>query len=150
VGVWDCLRPYQTRFDKALSQTLDDCTANAPGSLREAIRYSLMASGKRLRPLLTMLACEAVDGDSSLALPAACAVEMIHTYSLIHDDLPAMDDDDLRRGLPTSHKKFGEAMAILAGDALLTLAFETLAVGYAAPVAVVRGPWAWSAGKSST
>lgn len=101
----------------------DDC----PPQLREAIRYSLLAPGKRLRPLLVLLAAEAVGGIVKQALPAACAVEMIHTYSLVHDDLPAMDDDDLRRGQPTCHRAFGEAYAILAGDALLTLAFEVLA-----------------------
>ena len=89
--------------------------------------YSLLAGGKRLRPLLTLLACETAGGDPAAAVPAACAVEMIHTYSLIHDDLPAMDDDSLRRGRPTCHIQFGEALAILAGDALLTLAFEVLA-----------------------
>jgi len=94
------------------------------------MRYSLLAPGKRLRPLLAILAAEACGGSDQAALPAACAVEMVHTYSLIHDDLPAMDDDDLRRGLPTCHKKFGEALAILAGDALLTLAFEVLVDGY--------------------
>src|SRR4051794_17088955 len=99
--------------------------------------YSLLAPGKRLRPLLVMLACGAAGGTTEQALPAACAVEMVHTYSLIHDDLPAMDDDDLRRGLPTCHKKFGEALAILAGDALLTLAFEVLADGYGPRVAAV-------------
>src|SRR5205807_5877612 len=101
-----------------------------PQVLLEAMRYSLLAPGKRLRPLLVMLAAEASGGRDVDALAAACAVEMIHTYSLIHDDLPAMDDDDLRRGLPTCHKKFGDAMAILAGDALLTLAFEVLASSY--------------------
>src|SRR5690349_765978 len=94
------------------------------------MRYSLLAPGKRLRPLLVLMASEACGGQDAAALPAACAVEMIHTYSLIHDDLPAMDDDDLRRGLPTCHKKFGEALAILAGDALLTLAFQVLAEHY--------------------
>jgi geranylgeranyl diphosphate synthase type II len=102
-----------------------------PPGLLEAMRYSLLAPGKRLRPLLVILAAEAGGGRDADALPAACAVEMIHTYSLIHDDLPAMDDDDLRRGLPTCHVKFGEALAILAGDALLTLAFGVLAEGYA-------------------
>jgi geranylgeranyl diphosphate synthase type II len=98
--------------------------------LREAIAYSLLAPGKRLRPLLVLLACEAAGGRDEAALPAAAAVEMVHTYSLIHDDLPAMDDDDLRRGRPTCHKQFGEALAILAGDALLTLAFQVLSEGY--------------------
>lgn len=93
----------------------------------EAMRYSLFAGGKRLRPILCLAAAEAVGGDPGEALPVACALEMIHTYSLIHDDLPAMDDDDLRRGRPTCHKAFDEATAILAGDALLTLAFELAA-----------------------
>jgi geranylgeranyl diphosphate synthase, type II len=101
--------------------------SGCPESLREAMQYSLLAPGKRLRPLLVILTTEACGGNDKQALPAACSVEMIHAYSLIHDDLPAMDDDDLRRGLPTSHKKFGEALAILAGDALLTLAFQVLA-----------------------
>ncbi len=102
-----------------------------PPALLEAMQYSLFAAGKRLRPLLVLLAAEACGGCEADALPAACAVEMIHTYSLIHDDLPAMDDDDLRRGLPTCHKQFGEALAILAGDALLTLAFQVLTESYA-------------------
>jgi len=89
--------------------------------------YSLLAGGKRLRPVLVLMACEACGGDSETAMPAACAIEMIHTYSLIHDDLPAMDDDEYRRGRLTNHKVFGEALAILAGDALLTLAFEVIA-----------------------
>jgi geranylgeranyl diphosphate synthase type II len=105
-------------------------TPGCPASLLEAMRYSLLAPGKRLRPLLVILAAEASGGRDADALPAACAVEMIHTYSLIHDDLPAMDDDGLRRGLPTCHVKFGEALAILAGDALLTMAFQVLAEGY--------------------
>jgi geranylgeranyl diphosphate synthase type II len=95
--------------------------------LEEAIRYSLLAPGKRVRPLLVALACEACGGPLDRCLPAACAVEMIHAYSLIHDDLPAMDDDDLRRGRPTTHKVFGEAMAILAGDALQARALEIVA-----------------------
>jgi geranylgeranyl diphosphate synthase type II len=106
-----------------------------PPSLVEAMRYSVLASGKRLRPLLVVLAAEACGGRDVAALPAACAVELVHAYSLIHDDLPAMDDDDLRRGQPTCHKQFGEAMAILAGDALLTLAFQVLAEGYPAATA---------------
>ena len=94
-----------------------------PESLKESMDYSLMAGGKRLRPLLVVAACEAAGGKREAAIPAACAVEMVHTYSLIHDDLPAMDNDDFRRGRPTNHKVFGEAGAILAGDALLTHAF---------------------------
>ncbi len=104
----------------------DDC----PAHLREAIRYSLLSGGKRLRPTLVLMAARACGGSDSLAMPAACAVEMIHTYSLIHDDLPAMDDDQLRRGLPTCHIKFDEATAILAGDALIPLAFEIIAEEY--------------------
>ncbi len=98
-----------------------------PPSIHRAIRYSLFAGGKRLRPVLVLASAEAVGGRGKDALPAAAALEMIHTYSLIHDDLPAMDDDDLRRGKPTSHVVFGEAIAILAGDALLTHAFHVLA-----------------------
>jgi geranylgeranyl diphosphate synthase type II len=111
-------------------RTLVRAGDGCPDELAEAMRYSLLAPGKRLRPLLVLAAAEACGGQKPHALPAACAVEMVHTYSLIHDDLPAMDNDDLRRGLPTCHKKFGEAMAILAGDALLTLAFEVLASNY--------------------
>ncbi len=105
-------------------------TPGCPAGLLEAMRYSLLAPGKRLRPLLVLLANEACGGRDETGLPAASAVEMIHAYSLIHDDLPAMDDDDLRRGLPTCHVKFDEATAILAGDALLTMAFQVLAEGY--------------------
>ncbi len=105
-----------TRFD-------DQC----PDHLREAIRYSLLGGGKRLRPLLVLAAAKLCGGTFEAAMPAACAVEMIHTYSLIHDDLPAMDDDDLRRGRPSCHIQFDQATAILAGDALNTLAFEIIA-----------------------
>lgn len=98
-----------------------------PDGLHQAMLYSLFAGGKRLRPVLTLASCEAVGGDAGDALDAACAVECIHTYSLIHDDLPALDNDDLRRGRPTCHKAFGEATAILAGDALLTIAFGIMA-----------------------
>ena len=98
-----------------------------PVQLHRAMRYSLLAGGKRLRPVLVLAAGEAFGADTDDLMPAACAIEMIHTYSLIHDDLPAMDNDDLRRGRPTCHKAFGEAVAILAGDALLTQAFRVLA-----------------------
>ncbi|MBI3117173.1 MAG: polyprenyl synthetase family protein, partial [Candidatus Hydrogenedentes bacterium] len=101
-----------------------DAIPDASGTLLEANRYSLLGAGKRLRPALVLGTTEMLAGDDAPALPAACAIEMIHTYSLIHDDLPAMDNDDLRRGKPTSHKAFGEATAILAGDALLTMAFD--------------------------
>jgi len=97
-----------------------------PARLHEAMRYSVFAGGKRIRPVLMMAACEAIGETPQTVLPAACAIEMIHSYSLIHDDLPAMDDDDYRRGQPTSHKVYGEAQAILAGDALLTEAFILL------------------------
>src|SRR5205085_3919394 len=113
-----------------IESSLDKYTRFSPGcpaSLREAIRHSLLPPGKRLRPMLVMLAAEACGATADAALPAACAVEMVHTYSLIHDDLPAMDNDDMRRGKPSCHKKFDEAIAILAGDALLTLAFEVMA-----------------------
>ncbi len=101
---------------------------NGAEALKDEMAYSLFAGGKRLRPRLLLAACETECGSyNDTALDFACAIEMIHTYSLIHDDLPAMDDDNLRRGLPTSHIKFGEAFAILAGDGLLNLAFETMA-----------------------
>src|SRR5271168_4944277 len=104
----------QAAVETALRQLLR-LIAEAPPELLEAVQYSLLAPGKRLRPLLVLLASEACGGSDHRSMPAACAVEMIHTYSLIHDDLPAMDDDDLRRGRPTCHKVYGEAMAILAG-----------------------------------
>ena len=114
------------RIDTALDR-YSDFGDGCPAELREAIRYSLLAPGKRLRPRMVILSARACGGDTESALPAACAVEMVHAYSLIHDDLPAMDDDDLRRGQPTCHKAFGEATAVLAGDALLARAFEVLA-----------------------
>lgn len=98
-----------------------------PGRLHEAMRYAVFGGGKRLRPVLVRAACRAAGGDAEAALEPACAVELLHTYSLVHDDLPAMDDDTLRRGRPTVHVAFGEALAILTGDALLTLAFHVLA-----------------------
>ena len=116
----------RAEIDGALSSLLP--VQDAPSTrLVEAVRYSALAGGKRLRPILMIAACEAVGGDRRKALPIACALEMIHTYSLIHDDLPSMDDDPLRRGIPTSHVVFGEATAILAGDALLTDAFRIIA-----------------------
>jgi geranylgeranyl diphosphate synthase type II len=117
------LRPI---IDSALARyaQFDD---GCPSHLAEAIRYSLLAPGKRLRPQLVLMAAEACGGTVDRAIPAACAVEMVHAYSLVHDDLPAMDDDDLRRGRPTCHKVFGEAVAILVGDALLARAFELIA-----------------------
>jgi len=114
------------QVDRALDRWIVGRDEFPPG-LHKAMRYSVFAGGKRLRPILVLAAAEAVGGKAAEALPVACALELIHTYSLIHDDLPAMDDDDLRRGRPTSHKVFGEAAAILAGDALLTEAFQLMA-----------------------
>jgi geranylgeranyl diphosphate synthase, type II len=119
------LEASRQRVESALDAALGP---ERPESLREAMRYSLLAGGKRLRPILCLASCELAGGTSALALPTAVALEMIHTMSLIHDDLPAMDNDDLRRGRPTNHKVFGEANAILAGDALLTRAFEMVAL----------------------
>jgi geranylgeranyl diphosphate synthase type II len=124
--------PYADEVRGQVEAALEGYTElgdGCPDDLRAAMRYSLLAPGKRLRPMLAILAAEACGGSRVEAMPAACAVEMVHAYSLIHDDLPAMDDDDLRRGLPTCHRKFGEALAILAGDALLALAMEVLADG---------------------
>ncbi len=122
----DYLRERIALIEKALNGYLPRASAK-PATIHKAMRYSLLAGGKRLRPVLALAAAEACGGSTEKALPAACAVECIHTYSLIHDDLPCMDDDDLRRGMPTSHKVFGEGIAVLAGDALLTIAFEILA-----------------------
>lgn len=122
------LKPYIKQknqiIDAALERMLQD--SHSSKTLVKAMKYSLMAGGKQIRPVLCLAACEAVGGVPEDALTAACALEMIHTYSLIHDDLPAMDDDELRRGKATCHIAFNEATAILAGDALLTLAFEVL------------------------
>ena len=114
------------RVDTALEILLPPETA-APPTIHKAMRYSIFAGGKRIRPVLCLASCEAVGGRVAEAMPLACAVECIHTYSLIHDDLPCMDDDDLRRGKPTNHKVFGEGIAVLAGDALLTEAFALVA-----------------------
>ena len=120
--------------DAALERLLPAESAQ-PSSIHTAMRYSVFAGGKRMRPILCLETARIFSGDITPALHPACALEFIHTYSLIHDDLPALDNDDLRRGKPTCHKKFGEALAILAGDALLTLAFETIG---AAPVPAER------------
>jgi geranylgeranyl diphosphate synthase type II len=120
------------RIDDALGRYLQ-FDENCPKQLAEAIRYALLSPGKRLRPRLVLMAAEACGGAIDTAMPAACAVEMVHAYSLVHDDLPAMDDDDLRRGRPTCHKQFGEALAILVGDALLARAFEVLATDISPP-----------------
>lgn len=112
--------------DEALDAYLPTARTR-PATIHQAMRYSLLAGGKRLRPIVCLAAAEACGGTVEAALPPAAAVECLHTYTLVHDDLPCMDDDDLRRGLPTCHVKFGEGIAVLAGDALLTLAFEILA-----------------------
>lgn len=123
------ITPYIEEISALVTSHLQEAVPaewEVPAHLKEAMSYSLMAGGKRLRPLLVIAAAEALQGSREAAIPVACAVEMVHTYSLIHDDLPAMDNDDFRRGKPTNHKVFGEAMAILAGDALLTHAFYTV------------------------
>ncbi len=111
----------------------------ALGDLQKAMAYSLLSGGKRIRPVLTLAACRLFGGQAEKALPFACGLEMIHTYSLIHDDLPCMDDDDIRRGKPTNHKVYGEATAVLAGDSLLTAAFGVLAQAELSPEQIVRG-----------
>jgi len=116
----------RTAVDAALDRLMPAESAQ-PSSIHRAMRYSVQAGGKRVRPILCLESARIFTDDVTPVLPVACALEFIHTYSLIHDDLPALDNDDLRRGKPTCHKKFGEATAILAGDALLTLAFESLA-----------------------
>ncbi|KAK9272332.1 hypothetical protein L1049_002703 [Liquidambar formosana] len=119
---------YMVMKAKRVNRALEEAVPlQHPAKIHESMRYSLLAGGKRVRPILCIASCELVGGDESLAMPMACAVEMVHTMSLIHDDLPCMDDDDLRRGKPTNHKAFGEETAVLAGDALLSLAFEHVA-----------------------
>jgi geranylgeranyl diphosphate synthase type II len=120
------LRARRAMVDEALDLFLPPAD-QPPSRLHESIRYSMFCGGKRLRPILVLAGAEVVGGDPTSVIPVACAVECIHTFSLIHDDLPAIDDDSLRRGNPTSHVVYGEAMAILAGDALLALAFELIA-----------------------
>lgn len=123
------LKHYLKKMQQLVDEHLEKCLPpddELPSSIHTSMRYSVFAGGKRVRPILLLSACEAVGGDMRIAIPAACAMEMIHSYSLIHDDLPAMDNDDFRRGNPTNHKVFGEATAILAGDALLTEAFILL------------------------
>uniref|UniRef100_A0A1J3FJU1 Geranylgeranyl pyrophosphate synthase, chloroplastic/chromoplastic n=1 Tax=Noccaea caerulescens TaxID=107243 RepID=A0A1J3FJU1_NOCCA len=130
---------YIIRKAESVNKALDSAVPlREPLKIHEAMRYSLLAGGKRVRPVLCIAACELVGGQESHAMPAACAVEMIHTMSLIHDDLPCMDNDDLRRGKPTNHKVYGEDVAVLAGDALLSFAFEHLASATSAEVAPVR------------
>ena len=137
--------------DEALERSLPPESA-PPETVHKAMRYSVFAGGKRLRPVLVIAGAEAVGGAMDDVMPTACAMELIHTYSLVHDDLPAMDDDDFRRGRPTSHKVFGEAMAILAGDGLLTLAFRLLAENLQPSSRSPRppAPAAWWAARSPT
>src|SRR5262249_41250724 len=117
------LKSRQKMIDRALDRYLPKENVR-PATIHKAMRYSLFAGGKRLRPILCLAAAEACGGNIDKALPLACAMECIHTYSLVHDDLPSMDNDDFRRGRPTCHKVFGDGIAVLAGDALLTIAFE--------------------------
>ena len=119
-------RVWRVRVDQALDRILPPADLE-PGVIHEAMRYTVFAGGKRLRPILCLLSAKAAGGSEEEAMPAACAVEMVHAFSLVHDDLPAMDDDDLRRGKPTNHKVFGEGMAVLAGDGLLNQAFAAVA-----------------------
>jgi len=122
----DYLKAQQARVDSEIGRLVPSESIE-PKTIHRAMRYSLMAGGKRIRPILCLEAAETVGGERQAVLAAACSLEFIHTYSLIHDDLPSLDNDDFRRGKPTCHKVFGEAMAILAGDSLLTLAFQVLA-----------------------
>lgn len=136
------------RVDRALDRLIPKERVK-PATIHKAMRYSIFAGGKRMRPILCLAAGEACGGSIEDAMPLACAVECIHTYSLIHDDLPCMDDDDFRRGRPTSHKVFGEGIAVLAGDALLTIAFEMVAGSWAKsryPHAALIGELALAAG----
>ncbi len=126
------LRTRQKQIDHALDRYLPKANTK-PATLHKAMRYSLFAGGKRLRPILCLAAAEACGGKIRDAFPFACALECIHTYSLVHDDLPSMDDDDFRRGRPTCHKVFGDGIAVLAGDALLTIAFEIVSTAKPPP-----------------
>ncbi|MGH7742359.1 MAG: polyprenyl synthetase family protein, partial [Candidatus Eiseniibacteriota bacterium] len=120
------LGPRARAVERALERALPRASS-PPRTLHTAMRYAALTPGKRVRPLLVLASCEAMGGEWRRALPAAAALELVHAFSLVHDDLPALDDDDYRRGRPTTHRRFGEAVALLAGDALLALAFETLA-----------------------
>jgi geranylgeranyl diphosphate synthase type II len=149
VDVAAYMKARAAAVDAALDRHLPP-ESSRPEQLHKAMRYSVFAGGKRLRPVLVIAGAEAVGGRMDDVMPTACAMELIHTYSLVHDDLPAMDNDDFRRGVPTNHKVFGEAMAILAGDALLTLAFRLVADNFrarpGAPLADVLADIADAAG----
>lgn len=136
MGFEALLEAYRAEVNARLEQLLPVPTG-LTAEFQEAMGYACLAPGKRLRPILVLLACESVGGDRTTAIDAACAVEMVHCFSLIHDDLPALDNDDLRRGRPTVHKQYSEAIAILAGDALLALAFEAIAGSPAPPDKIV-------------
>ena len=129
---------YKSAVDKYLDACLEETQCASYHKLTDSMHYSLTAGGKRLRAILVLEFCRICGGDVEKALPVACGVEMLHTYSLIHDDLPVMDNDDLRRGKPSNHKVFGEALAVLAGDGLLTAAFETAASAAADPAVTVK------------
>ena len=142
------LRSHQKEIDRALDRYLPKATVK-PATLHKAMRYSLFAGGKRLRPILCLAAAETCHGKTENALPLACALECIHTYSLVHDDLPSMDNDDFRRGRPTCHKVFGDGIAVLAGDALLTIAFEIVSKAKPTPrydMSILLGEVAVAAG----
>lgn len=124
-------------YRNAVEDYLKDLWKGKEGVIFDAMYYSLLAGGKRIRPVLTLAFCDMTGGNWREALPLACALEMVHTYSLIHDDLPCMDNDDLRRGLPTNHKIYGDAMAVLAGDGLLTHAFSVALTAPLAPQLVM-------------
>lgn len=128
VNLQSYLTQRQALINRALAGVLPKAR-QVPGKIHEAMRYSVLGEGKRIRPILALAACDAVGGKIAKALPAACALEMIHAYSLVHDDLPSMDNDDFRRGKPSCHKQFGEALGVLTGDALLTYSFELLSRG---------------------
>lgn len=136
-AVAEYVRARRSEVESVLATLLPDA-ADCSAPLADAMRYSLTAGGKRLRPVLCLASAEAVGGSTAAALPAACAIELIHTYSLVHDDLPAMDDDSMRRGRPTLHVVAGEGMAILAGDGLLTQAFQVLSRIEGEPSRVLR------------
>lgn len=132
------LKQYADVINEALNNILNEKQAEGYGKTVSSMSYSIKNGGKRIRPVLTLEFCRVCKTDFEKAIPFACAIEMIHTYSLIHDDLPCMDDDDMRRGLPANHIKFGETIALLAGDALQTLAFETLFKAELEPAAICR------------
>lgn len=150
ISMFERMEFYREKIDRALEAALPAPEMTGPDSLiRDAMRYSLLSGGKRVRPVLTLAFCELCGGDLATAMPFACAVEMVHTYSLIHDDMPCMDDDDLRRGRPTNHKVYGEDIALLAGDGLLTKAFEvalSAGDGTAARAALILAEYAGEAG----